>query len=472
MTLAKRVAKGVSWTAFSTVFRASLQIAQLVILARFLQPAELGVLALVNIVVGLAQIFTDAGLSNAIIYHKELSQQRLKQLYLVNILFGGFIAIIVAATAFPVALFFDSPDLANLLLMLCPIFLIRSFGQQPNALLQKKLDFQALSKIETLAAIWGFSALISGLLIGWNLYAVILSQLVSACILVVLLRLKVDCPLPCSFSIGWQENKQPFQYGLYQSGEALVNYLSSQFDQLLLGKLLGVEVLGVYSYVKALVFRPAMQLINPIVHRVTFPLMVKYKDTHGLADMYQRIIHILGLINIPLYLGLALYPSWVLNLAFGESWVEHWEVLRWLALYMLLISLVNPIGALLRATGLVKRAFWWNVVVTIVRPVVVILSFNYGLVYLAKALFIQQLILCFAHVFILLKPACQLSLRRYCSTLVLPLSIFAFAYFTTRLATHFINGLSDTGQIFILAFTYILLLSPFINKIIKQIRQG
>ncbi|NOH84543.1 MOP flippase family protein [Vibrio sp. 03-59-1] len=472
MTIAKLVVKGVSWTALATVIRASLQIAQLVILVRFLQPAELGVLALVNIVVGLAQIFADAGLSNAIIYHKDLSGKRLKQLYLVNISFGAFIAVLVGTTAYPVASFFNTPDLTSLLLMLCPIFFIRSFSQQPNALLQKELNFQALSKAETLSAVVGFIILIAGLLLGYKLYAVVASQLVNACILVLLLRRAIDCPLPSSLSIGWKENKQPFIYGLYQSGEALINYLSSQFDQLLLGKLLGAEVLGVYSYVKALVFRPAMQLINPIVHRVTFPLMTKYKDTHGLADMYQRIIQFLSIVNVPLYLGLALYPGWALNLAFGESWVEHWEVLRWLSLYMLLISLVNPIGALLRATGLVKRAFWWNVLVTVVRPVVVLLSFHYGLVYLAKALFIQQMILWVAHVFILLKPACQLSFRRYCSAIMLPLVIFSIAYSVVWLATYIFGEWSEWTQVLLLASVYILLFLPFAKSIIRQIKQG
>lgn len=472
MTLAKQAVSGVSWTALSTLFRGGLQLLQLALLARFLQPHELGVLALVNIVVGLAQIFADAGLSNAIIYHKDLTAERLKQLYLVNILFGLTIALVVALSSVPLASFFDAPTLATLLWLLAPIFLIRGFSQQPNALLQKALNFQVLTKAETLSAVVGFATLLLCLWAEFGVASVVISQLVNALVLMLQLRRAVVCPLPTRWSIGWRENKQPFIYGLYQSCEALINYLSAQFDQLLLGKLLGTEVLGVYAYVKELVFRPAMQLINPVVHRVTFPLMSQYKQERGLADIYQRIIQLLSIINIPLYLGLACFPEWALALAFGADWAEHGELLRWLALYMLLISLINPIGALLRATGQVKRAFWWNVMVTFVRPVVVVVSFQYGLVWLAKALFLQQLLLLFAHFTFLLKPACGMSIRGYFSAILLPLAIFALASLALWLLVTFVYPLPKTGQILLLALMYVLLFLPFAKRVIQQIKQG
>lgn len=472
MSIAKVAAKGVSWTAISTLLRGALQLAQLALLARFLQPHEIGALALVNIVVGLAQIFSDAGLSNAIIYHKDLTMDRLKQLYLVNILFGSIIALVVAGAAYPLAQFFDAPALGMLLLMLSPIFLLRGISQQPNALLQKELEFQTLAKVETVSALVGFIILIGCLSLGLGLESVIVSQLMNATVLTYLLRRAVDCPFPTSLSIGWSENKQPFIYGLYQSSEALINYLSAQFDQLLLGKLLGTDVLGVYAYVKELVFRPAIQLINPVVHRVTFPLMSNYRDGHELAGIYQNIIRLLSVVNIPLYLGLALYPQWALTFAFGADWAQHGELLRWLSLYMLLISLINPIGALLRATGQVKRAFWWNVLVTIVRPLVVIVSFKYGLVWLAKALFMQQLVLLFAHLILLLKPACSLSPWRYFSATWLPLVIFALASSLVWGLVSFILPLSETAQVLVLASMYVLLFLPFIRQVIQQIKQG
>ena len=99
----------------------------------------------------------------------------------------------------------------------------------------------------------------------------------------------------------------PIKYGLYQTGESFVNFISAQLDQLLIGKLLGPDVLGIYAYVKALVFRPALQLINPVVNKVAFPLIVKHKETHSLAILYGMVIRLLSLINIPLYCLVALF---------------------------------------------------------------------------------------------------------------------------------------------------------------------
>ena len=278
MTIAKSAMQGISWSAASTIFKGVVQLAQLVILARILSPIELGLLAMVNLVVGLAQIFGDAGISNATIYYRDLTRAQLNQLYTVNIAFGLFISVVVMLASYPIEAFYAMDNLAELLVLLAPVFFIRSLSQQHIALLQQQLKFNQLAKIEILASAIGFIGLLVFLFYGLKLEAVVFAQLVTAavlsCVLLFFTKLEsVSLKFP-----RWSETSRPIKYGLYQTGEAFINYLSAQFDQLLIGKLLGTEVLGIYSYVKALVFRPALQLINPIVNKVTFPLMVNYKE--------------------------------------------------------------------------------------------------------------------------------------------------------------------------------------------------
>lgn len=472
MTLAKQAARGVSWTAMATLIRGGLQLLQLAVMARFLTAAELGALALVSIVVGLAQIFTDAGLANALIYFKSLSARRLRQLYLANMLFGLTMTALVALMAQPLASFFNAPTLAPLLLLLSPIFFIRSIGQQPNALLQKDLQFQTLARNEVLAALFAFGLLLIGLWQAMGVFALVISQLCSAFLFTLLLRRAKPCPWPNQLSIGWQDNQPLFRYGLYQAGESLINYLSAQFDQLLLGKMLGTEVLGVYAYLKELVAKPALQLISPIVHRVSFPMMAKHQASHQLSSMYLTIMRCLSLVTVPFYLTIALYPQWILSVVLGSGWLAHADLLRWLALYMLLITLINPVGALLRATGQVKRAFWWNALVTVVRPMVVVVSVHYGLVWLAKGLLLQQSLLLIAHGVVLLKPACQLSLTAYLRTLLLPVFALTFAYSVAHWGTVLL-GLSYLWlEIGVLCVVYLLIIAPQLKALYLEIQRG
>jgi len=471
MTIIRSALTGLSWSASATLFKGVIQFVQLIILARFLTPIELGALAIINLVIGLAQIFGDAGISNALIYYKSLNKNQLNQLYLINISLGILVSMSVGLLAYPIALFFDMNQLTHLLVFLAPVFFIRSLSQQHMALLQQKLKFDSLAKVEVLASTLSFMVLMFLLSAEFRLEAVIYAQLTGASALTLLILCFYSFPLPKFAKIDFSSIIAPIKYGLYQTGEGAVNYISAQFDQLLIGKFLGAETLGIYSYIKALVFRPALEIINPIINRVTFPLMVNFKKQHAISDMYSHVLSLLSLINIPLYLLVASFPELVLKLTFGESWLIHAELLKWLALYMLVISLMNPIGVLLKATGNVKRGFWWNIFVTLVRPTLIVLSISYGVVWLVKVLVIAQVCLYVLHWYFLIKPVINLSLVSLLKTLFLPLGAFIVSFLLVFALKHNIEQLNDYYAFGFMCLSYCLLISPALFNIVKLIRK-
>jgi len=470
MTIARSAAKGVSWSAVATLFKGGLQLVQLIILARILTPLELGLLAMINIVIGFAQIFGDAGISNATIFHKELKRKQLSQLYSVNLILGCFITFIVFISASYIEKFYSMNGLSGLLILLSPIFFIKSVGQQQQALLQQQLKFDLLARIEVIAASVGFGCLAVFLYLGLSLNAVIYSQLITAIILSLLLLFN-RAVKPCIPAFPQlSQIIKPVKYGLYQTGEAFINYLSAQFDQLLIGKLLGAETLGIYSYIKSLVFRPALQLINPIVNRVTFPLMVNYKSTHSFSDMYSQVLRLLSFINIPLYGLIALFPELVLSFTFGDSWLPQAELLKWLAIYMLFISMMNPIGTLLRASGSVKRGFYWNLLVTIVRPLVILLSIKFGLVWLVKSLVLLQVFLFIGHWLYLLRPVAKMSFQLLILSVNHTVVTFTVAAVVVMFLFSWFSFKNDVLEALIIGFIYVIAIFPQLLRVFRFIK--
>lgn len=470
--MVKNAAKGVSWTAGSIMIRAGLQLVQLLVVARYLTPAELGVLAMINVIMGLAQIFGEAGLSNAIIYYKDLTTQQLNQLFLLNIGLGFVLTLIFLCLSQPLASFFGMESLAKMLLLISPVFLIRSFSQQSIALLQKELKFRLLAKAETLSAIFGFVVLMLFFISGFRAEAVIFGQLVGAGCLSLLVIMFNQAKLPILTCINWEQIKLPVKYGLYQSGEACVNYLGSQFDRIFIGKMLGAEVLGIYSYIRELAFRPAYQFVNPVVHRVGFPIMAKHRESNKLSHIYIKMLNLLSLLNVPLYLILAIYPSVILGFVFGISWVEHAEILRWLAIYMLFMSFINPIGTLLRATGSVKRGFWWNIAIATFRPAVIFICMPYGITWVVKALAIQQFFLFLAHWLVLIKPIIDLSFLKFIGAFLKATIMFFFSYLIVYSLNLFFTGINELLQAALVGIVYFGMLIPIIKMTIDDIRKN
>lgn len=469
MNLPQHASSGGAWVGISTLTKGFLQVIQLIILARILTPIELGIVAVINLVIGFAQIFGDGGLSNALIYHKELNKNQKNQLFVVNLLFGVLLSLIVALLSTPIAAFFAMPELASLLLLLSPIFFIRSLGQQIQALLQQTMAFKTLAKIEIAAQVVGFTVLSTLLNLNYKAEAVVFAQLTTALCLVFCFYTLKDLR-PALARVNFSEIKQPIRYGLYQSGESLVNYTSAQLDQILVGKLLGAETLGIYAYIKDLVFKPALQLINPVVNKVAFPLMVNFSDSENRAKIYLSMLTLLCFINAPLYLFASANSEWLLSLTYGTEWGIHAELFTWMAYYMLLISIVNPVGVLLRSTGNVKRAFWWNILVTAIRPAAVVVAISGSVLLLAQTLTVLQLVFIGLHVVLLLKPIANIGVYSLAKVVLPPICMCVVL---TTLSQWLIQPTTLAAVIISVALCiaiYLLAMFPFLKQLKSELR--
>ncbi|HBI06300.1 MAG TPA: lipopolysaccharide biosynthesis protein, partial [Erwinia persicina] len=60
------------------------------------------------------------------------------------------------------------------------------------------------------------------------------------------------------------------KYGVYQLGSQTINQLRTQADSLIVGKVMGAEMLGVYSLAKELVLQP-LKLVTPVINRLALP---------------------------------------------------------------------------------------------------------------------------------------------------------------------------------------------------------
>ncbi|TMO67086.1 colanic acid exporter [Pseudoalteromonas aurantia] len=471
MTALHSALKGVSRVALSTFSKGGLHLAQLIILARYLTPFELGVAAILNLVIGFTQVFGDAGLSNAVIYHTKLTDNQLGQLYVINVTLGLILTISLALLSDPIAVFFAMPLLSELLYVLASVFFIRSLSQQILARLQQKMHFDMIAKVDISAQLTGFLAVVLAVNYEAGIWSLVIGQFVLVVSSSMLLFIVGAQYITRPKRIVWSQIKHPVKYGLYQCGEALINFSSAQVDQVLVGKLLGPEKLGVYAYIKDLVFKPALQLINPIVNKVAFPVMVNFKEGNAIHGMYLSMLKVLSLINIPLYGLMAAFPEIILEMTFGEKWIEHSAVLQWLALYMLVISLVNPVGVLLRAVGKVKRAFWWNIIVAFIRPAVLFTTVSTGVVGLAFTLFCLQVLFFISHVQFLLKPCANIGFRDVYSVLWLP-----FLMVTVAVSAAFFlvcYGLLERSLFLLIGTSVVclLLMSPLMLSNIKSLRK-
>lgn len=366
MSLKQKAITGVKWTTFSTVIVTTLQLVQLAVLARFLDPSDFGLMALVMIVIGFSQAFLDMGISNAIIHKQKISKDQLSTLYWVNILAGLLLFFIVSISAPYIASLYEEAELTELIMIVALTFIIQPFGQQFVVLWQKEMRFSEIAKIDIVNKSISLAVSVYLAYKGFGVYALVygtLSGVVSQTIQFLYIGLKEYKPA-FVFKVG--EIKEFLSFGAYQMGERSINYISANIDKILIGKFIGMEALGFYNLAWQLIIFPLAK-INPVVNKVAFPLYSKVQnELSKLSSYYTKSLSALFLITIPLLVFMFFYSYEIVFIAYGTGWEDTASLLRVLVVVGLMKAASNPSGALILAIGRADVGFWWNLIWAII----------------------------------------------------------------------------------------------------------
>jgi len=423
MGFRKTAISGIRWTSVSSVSVAVIKLVQFAVLAHYLSPRDFGLMAIVMTLIGFSALFIDLGISAAIVHKQDINEVELSSLYWLNMLVSIVLFLVVVGIAPLAASFYEEPELIAMLRWLGLTFIISGIGNQFTVLLQKKLKFKELSIMHVLSSATGFVVALYMSIEGFGVYSLVAAAIVDALIVTTLslfLGFRLHRP---RMVFNLSQIKPMISFGLFQMGERSVNYLNGQFDILLIGKLFGPEVLGVYSIAKNISNKP-YQIINPILNKVTFPIMSKVQDDDSrLRKIYLSAIDYLCSVNFPIYILIIMLSGGIILTFFGDRWTGAIVILQILSGYRMFTSFGNPIGSLQLAKGRADLGFYWNFALFLFIPVVIFIGSFWGLVGVASSLLLLQMILFFPAWYFLVGPLAKVGIREYSFTVMRPFVI-------------------------------------------------
>jgi len=474
VSLRKLATSGVKWTAASTVITTVLQFFQLTVLARLLEPQVFGLMAMMLVVIGFGQAFSDMGVSNAIICKQDVSRDHLSTLYWANFIAGMTVFGLVMAIRPFVAYLYNEPSLGGLIPWMALIFLITPIGQQFQSLLQKELRFDLLAQIDVVATVIGTVVVVFMAVRGEGVFSLILGRLSNA--------LSKSIMLAC---VGWKEwspsmrfNRADLKgylaFGLFQMGERSINYFNERLDQLLIGTLLGAQALGYYVVAFNLVIQPISRL-NPILTKVAFPVFSKAQSNTGqLKRGYLFLLNILMSANSPMLLGLASTAPLLLPLIFGERWLPAVPLVQILSFVALFMSSGNSIGCLLLAKGRADLAFKWNAALFLSQiPTIYFCARHGGAMGVAVGLLVLQTVYFIANYLILVCGLLGPCMKEYLMSVVPSFCLASIMGIAVSAILFFIKGPAElvlTAQLFTGVCVYVVLTVIFRPAFLKEIK--
>jgi O-antigen/teichoic acid export membrane protein len=99
----------------------------------------------------------------------------------------------------------------------------------------------------------------------------------------------------------------------------------------------------------------------------------------------------------------------IVRMLYGEIWIESAGILKILSVGLMISSILNPQGSLLMSIGKVKLAFYWNIGLLIINPLIILSLSNYGPTGIAYGVVLYFAIQLFASYSIIIKPSIKTS---------------------------------------------------------------
>ncbi len=376
--------QSVRWNGASMLAATVLQLTQTAVLARLLPPSEFGLMGLVLVATGFAQALSDFGLGGAIIYRQTSDQNELSSLYWANTLGGLLLCLVTIAISPLAAAAYHETVLTRLLPASALAFLISPLGQPMTAILQRDLRFKRLFYCEILSALCGAT---TSIFLAWklqNAFALVWGQVVSAFFRS--LTLWVFAGWRPSLRLRQVDLAPHLSFGLFQTGQRLVNFLAQNLDKLLIGGLLGTSALGYYTVAFQLMMRP-MLLLNPVITRVALPIFSRMDgNLERIKSSFLEMIRLIAFVLMPLYLAMFVLADPLIQTLLGSAWRPAVPVFRALVLLGLLQGLSSPLDSIMLALGKAKMNFWFNVLALVLNAIVIPIGSVFGLTGIAYAL--------------------------------------------------------------------------------------
>ena len=328
--LKRRSVRGAAATFVAQGLRFVLQFGSQVALARLLLPADFGLVAMIAPVLSFVQIFNELGLSQATIARPEISQGELTALFWINAAISLVMALLMAAAAPLVAAFYGQPRLVWICISIASLLVISGLSTQQVALMNRRMNFTTLATMDVACALFAAAAGIGAALAGLGYWSLVVMQAVnSGTILVMSWVLS-----------GWRPSLPRRQAGVgamlrfggHLTGYNLINFVGTNFDSILIGKLGGSVALGLYDRAFKLVGAPIWQISLPIA-RVAISLLSRL---HLSPDRYRQaflqMLQVLLLATIPAVVFVAVAAHTLVPMLLGPAWLAAVPIVSALAI--------------------------------------------------------------------------------------------------------------------------------------------
>lgn len=328
MNYAQKTISAVGWTSvLRGVFRV-VNFIKIAILARLLTPDQFGIFGIMTITLAFLEILTETGINPFLIAEKNIKPY-LNTAWIISIFRGLLISIILFASSHTISIFFNATGALLLLQVASLVPLIRGLINPACVNFVRTLNFKSeffyrssILAIESIFAIVLTFITKSPIGLVWSM--------VISSIFEVLISFIVVSPRP-KFSFNYNLFREILSHGKYITGFGILEYIFTNLDNIIVGRLLGSFSLGLYQNAYKLSTIPLGE-INDIIYKSAFPIY-SHMQSNNRSNKSLIIKLVIGSTTIMFVLAVLLFifAGPVVLVLLGSNWISIVPTVKTLA---------------------------------------------------------------------------------------------------------------------------------------------
>ncbi len=360
-------------------------------LARLLTPDAFGVVATITMIVSFVEVFTDAGFQKYLVQHEFKDEADREQstcvafwsnLSLSIVLWG-----VIALFCEPLAALVGNPGLGNVIIVASISIPLQAFSSIQMALFKRDFNFKILFKARMFGVCTPLVITIPLALLLKNYWALVIGTLALNAVNAFVLTYYSSWRIRLFYSL--RKLREMLSFTMWSMIESVSIWLTGYVDVFIIGIHLSAYYLGIYKTSMITVGQ-----ITALVTSATTPILFSalsrlQNDRPAFLHFFMRFQKTVGLLVIPLGVGIFVFRDMITSLLLGSQWHEAANFIGlWALTSSITIVLSHYSSEVYRSLGHPKLSVLSQLLHLIVLcpAMLIAVHYSYDVVYVTRAL--------------------------------------------------------------------------------------
>lgn len=308
-----------------------------IIIARILEPAAYGPVAIVNAFISIFNVFVDSGLGNSLIQNKDADDADFSTAFFANTFICSLVYFVLFVSSSFIATYYKMPILKPLLRVSGITLLVSGLKNVQEAYVSKKLMFKKFFFASLFGTVGAGVIGVWMALRGYGVWSLVISHVFDVVCDTIFIWFSISWHPTFTFS--FEKLKKLYSYGWKLFASAILNKLYKKAYQLVIGKIYTSTDLAYYDKGET-ISNKITNSIDSMINSVLFPVLAKEQENENkLREISKRTMQVNFFVMTPLLIGLAAVSKTMVSVLLTDKWLP---AVPFIQIYCL-INVTRPI---------------------------------------------------------------------------------------------------------------------------------